>query len=1171
MVGKQANTTDSNEANALCRQMEEQNCPSGQSSLGVDSGVARFSLDRAAEAIYWIDREARVQYVNDMASRMLGYSREELLEMRVEDFDPHYPQDVWHQHWADLRARRILVFESHHRAKDGQLIPVEIAANYLEHDGREYNCALVRDVREREAAVAILRESEEKYRTLVEQARDGVAVIQGGIIRYANPRLAAMISCDVEDLVGRAFEEVVCREDVDTAAAHYERGLRGEEVEPVFRLGLVRADGSTVASEVSAATISYEGLPARQVIVRDVTEQERVRVELENSERRYRNLVELAPDGIVTIDTKGVVTSINQAFVDLTGYSKEEVIGTPISKMGTIRAQDVPGYTGLFADLLRGKPTDRLRFRYYRQDGEERVGEAHVAVMHDGGKVTGLQALLTDITERHQADERLRESEERYRNLVEMAPEGILTLDAKGVITSVNAALLAMTARDRGELVGCRFSRVGALRERDIPGFLKLFSRVLQGRASGPIEFDVVRKDGEWRRLVAHVARMRLAGKVTGVQVIVGDVTEERRAREALRDSELQYRTTYDSMDDAVHVVDRDLRIVLANASVKRWAARMGVTGDLVGQPLLEVFRFLPERAREEYERVFRTGETVATEEAASVQGEIRALQIRKIPVLEGKKVVRVITVARDATAAKEAEEERERLLNQVRERAEQVQQIMDSVPVGVLLLDGEGRVILANPLAGEALSVLADVGVGDQLATVGGRRLSGLLAPEEAGARGAALVESDSGEQFELVARPVGARDGGRGWVLVVRNVTEELKVQRQLRQQDRLAAVGELAAGIAHDFNNMLTTIMLYAQILLREKEIGSAVVSGLETMLDETRKAADLVQQILDFSRRSPMETRPVDLRSLVKEAVGILRRTLPESIRLRVDLGDSDCVVDVDPTRIEQVLMNLVVNARDAMSDGGRLRIELGHAAFGSEDELPLPQMRRGDWVCLRVADTGSGIAAEDVPRIFEPFFTTKPTGQGTGLGLAQVYGIIKQHGGYVTVDTELGDGSTFSVFLPPYVQDEDLGTESADAEVRTLKSGRETILLAEDEERVRNVAREALESFGYRVLVAKNGVDALGLAQRVRHIDLVVTDMVMPEMGGRELLQEMRAIQPTSRALVITGYALDEDLDALREQGVGGVLLKPFDIGDLGEMVRRVLDEAHAQENVVAEG
>jgi len=378
-------------------------------------------------------------------------------------------------------------------------------------------------------------------------------------------------------------------------------------------------------------------------------------------------------------------------------------------------------------------------------------------------------------------------------------------------------------------------------------------------------------------------------------------------------------------------------------------------------------------------------------------------------------------------------------------------------------------------------------------------------------------------------------------------------------------MAAVGQLAGGIAHDFRNFLTTIILYAGMPLGKPDLSSDVKEALEVIAGEAQQASSLVQQILDFSGRSAMETQPVDLRVFIEETMDVLHRTIPESIDVRRDLPSTEVVVDADPTRIQQVLMNLALNAQDAMLSGpstasrGRreLEVALSRVLVAPDEPPPVVGMSAGDWARLTVSDTGTGMSEEVKERIFEPFFTTKERGQGTGLGLAQVYGIIQQHHGYIDVETELGVGTAFYIYLP--VHGSQPSSEPKERESTSLLEGAgERILLVEDQERLRDAGRDLLTHLGYRVLTAGDGRAALETLEDTG-VDLVITDVVMPGMGGKALRQALAQAYPGLPVIAVTGYTMREEMKELNGEGFCDVLQKPFDAQSLAQAVRRALE------------
>jgi nitrogen-specific signal transduction histidine kinase len=391
--------------------------------------------------------------------------------------------------------------------------------------------------------------------------------------------------------------------------------------------------------------------------------------------------------------------------------------------------------------------------------------------------------------------------------------------------------------------------------------------------------------------------------------------------------------------------------------------------------------------------------------------------------------------------------------------------------------------------------------------------------------------------------------------WVMVISEVTQELQVREQLRRQERLAVVGQLAAGIAHDFNNIMGTIALYASMAARSEQLSERGQEWMATIDDQAQRATSLIQQILDFSRRSMLERRPIDLLLLAKEEVQLLERTLPEHISIDLTYGHYEYTVDADPARIQQVVTNLALNARDAMPDGGRLHLALERLTVEPDHSPPVPEMEAGDWVVLRVTDTGIGIAREHLPHIFEPFFTTKEPGTGAGLGLAQVHGIVGQHGGHVDLTTNLGRGTSFTIFLPALPVR--APASPGPSPVELAEGQGETVLVVEDEATLRGALAETIRSLNYRVLEAGNGIGALDVLQR-HNVALVLSDVIMPRMGGISLLNVMRERNIKVPMVLLTGHPMEEELEELLASGLSAYLLKPPRVEELADLMAELL-------------
>jgi two-component system, cell cycle sensor histidine kinase and response regulator CckA len=527
----------------------------------------------------------------------------------------------------------------------------------------------------------------------------------------------------------------------------------------------------------------------------------------------------------------------------------------------------------------------------------------------------------------------------------------------------------------------------------------------------------------------------------------------------------------------------------------------------------------------------------------------------------------RVLAIVRDLTHRKVAERALEQSVSML-------QATLDSTADGIFVVDNYGRITAFNRRFVEIWGMPEDVLAARDHERAIDHVVTQVVDPDSFLARISELYHDADAESFDEVLLKDGrtlersshpqrlaGRSVGRVWsfsdVTAARRAEQALRERdEQLRQSQKMEAIGLLAGGVAHDFNNLLTAITGYAELVLGELRTDDPLRPDIEEILRAGQSAASLTKQLLAFGRRQILQPRIVDLNRIVASTESLLRRLIGEDVRLVTDLAATTSVVHVDPSQVEQVIVNLAVNARDAMPRGGTLRLETALVELRASDFGAAEDAAEGSYLCLTVSDTGTGMSEDVRAHIFEPFFTTKQRGEGTGLGLATVYGIVKQSGGVVRVRSGVGAGTSFEVYFPAVQAAADVDTRPVAA---ALPRGNETILLAEDQAEVRSVTRSILTRYGYNVIDASNGAEALARAAELHHIDLLLTDVVMPGMSGPELAAALSVIRPNLRVLYASGHAEAGIVRRGTLSAAVAFIQKPFAPGSLLTKVRETLD------------
>ncbi|MBN1179752.1 MAG: PAS domain S-box protein [Anaerolineae bacterium] len=898
-------------------------------------------------------------------------------------------------------------------------------------------------------------------------------------------------------------------------------------------------------------------------IIQDITQRKRDEQALAESEERLHQIIEQMPYPVEICNPDGTATMVNQAFLEMFGIPSADLVA---GKYNVFQDRMIMGEMGLAEDIRRvyagevvfipelAIPLDHISPAFDTRKSGQIVHEVTMfPVVRKSGEMWQVVTIWKDITE-------LREAKTTYQTLVDNILEGLVMIQ-DGRVVYVNPALIETSGYTAAEwfAIDMSLETVQTYVHPEDQGLVwQLICDRLAGKPLPPhAVVRLLQKDGSVRWVETAINMVEYRGRPAGLITFL-DVTERKLAEDDLRRERDRAQMYLDISGVMILALDAHGCITLINqqgCDILKCHKE-----DALGENWFDCF--LPTEGRAKVKDIFAAlirGEIENVEYAENVvvtrDGQKRLIRWHNSILTDASGVpTGTLSSGEDVTQERRAQQALQESERQLQRQARQMQEIIDTVPEGVILLDAERCIVLANPLGERDLHDLAGVRVGSVLTRIGDRSLSSLLTSPPEGL----WHDVSHGERsYQIVARPMEAGAEPGGWVLVVRDVTQERENQRHIYQQERLAAVGQLAAGIAHDFNNIMATIVLYAQMIIQSRSLSTRDLERIATINQQALHATGLIHQILDFSRSSVLERSPVDLVPFLKEQVKLLRRILPENIAIEFIHSHDGYVVNLDLTRIQQAIMNLAVNARDAMPQGGKLYFTLDRLHFADAKQAPLSNMEPGEWVCLKVTDTGTGIPPDVLPKIFDPFFTTKGPGEGTGLGLSQVYGTVRQHDGHVDVATRVGRGTTFTLYLPALPVHV---SHSSPSETETLAYGSgQTILIVEDNHAARKALEEGLRMLGYHVLATTNGEDALAtFDQHAGRIELVLSDMVMPGMSGRVLFQELQQRDPSVKFVLMTGHSMTKEIQQMQEEGLETWLQKPLDLQKLAQAIAKAL-------------
>jgi two-component system cell cycle sensor histidine kinase/response regulator CckA len=876
---------------------------------------------------------------------------------------------------------------------------------------------------------------------------------------------------------------------------------------------------------------------------------------------------------------------VNRAAIEQYGYSREEFLRL------TIRDLRPPEDMAMLEQRLRvmrsGAALRPVSWRHCRKNGSTALVRVVSRPVEFHGRPARL-VIAEEIPFAPGAEQVLEREPHFVSAVLDTIGALVAVFDREGRITLFNRACEVTTGYTAAEVRGRQFWDFLLLPD-EAESVRAAFTDLLAGGTPETVEHHWVTKQGTHRLLTWATTVLRNTGGETEHIVAMGiDVTDHRRAERALRESREQYRFFIQQTTEGVwraevdpplpitaseqaqieHCANHAHLVEVNEAMVRMYGCRDA--GELIGARFGSTFDMADPRTQEFFREFIRGGYRTSDLESREFDrhGTPHWFVNHMVGVVEDAQLTRIWGTQRDVTERQEASEA-------VRAARDHLKALVEASPLPIVGVDSQGVVLSWNRAAEDTFGWTAAEAVGHRLLNIPPDKqhefdelLARVLSEQPFTGYQTQRLHKD-GSRVDVSISTAALHDArGRpaGSVAIYLDVTErkraeeELRVsQEQFRQAQKMEAVGQLAGGIAHDFNNLLTAILSYSEIALMDLRPEDPIREDIEQIRLAGGRAAELTKQLLAFSRRQVLQVRTLNLSDVVVHTVRMLRPLMGDDVEIRLDLLPSALYTRADAGQFEQVLLNLAVNARDAMPSGGRLTLTTGAAAVSEEAAVRSGHLEPGSYVTLAIQDTGTGISREVQERIFEPFFTTKGPGVGTGLGLSSVYGIVKQSGGHICVASEVGAGTTFTIYLPACAHEPE--PASTEPPAPTVQGASETVLLVEDEDLVRQLTREILTRHGYRVLEAADGVAALDIVrEHDGAIELMVTDVVMPRMSGNELVEHARPLRPAMRVLYVTGYSEE----AIARQGrltEGAELLpKPFTPGVLTTKIRQILDQ-----------
>lgn len=983
------------------------------------------------DGYFEVDLAGNMLSCNEPMARILGYPRSELIGMNYTQF------------MSKRTVRQVLLTFYHTystknptKASDWALIRKDKTRSYVEtsislvtndSDTIVGFRGIARDITDKKTIEKKLKESEERYRILVENSPDSIVVVQNGKIVFCNERLYSRTGYTRDELFATEFKDFIHPDDLQMTIDYHIRRMKGEDVPDIYELKLLRKDGSAALTEIRITMMQWNDAPAVFCILRDNSERNLYERALIESEEKHRSVVENAVEGIAIVQDN-IMKFVNKKVLDVLGCEMDDILYKSI--LAFVHPEDKDEVKQHYRERLQGEPVpEKYSIRAVTCSGEERWVEVSGVIIEWEGRPAILN-FYNDITERKQAEDGLREWEEKYRSVVENAKE-IISVYQDGIIRYINPYAVIQYGFSENELIGKSF--INFIHPDDVDMVIERHKMVLQGTDTlDPVEYRVFNKQREIKWVTGTAISIEWEGNPAAL-VFLNDITERKNTEVRLRESEERLRSIFETSGDILFMAYSNGRIIDVNPAIE----------EIVGYTRKEALRMDAHafyNNPDDRKAVMRT-----LQQGGFVKN--REIEIKK-------KNGEIATCLITATT----------------------------------LMDSEKNII------------------------------------------------------------------GMQG---TIKDITEKRNLEKQLIQTQKMEALGNLAGGIAHNFNNILVGIMGYAEFLISKKKPEDWDYKAARTIFEATQRAAELTQQLLNIARGSAHFHRSVDLNDVVKETLNLLYGSFDKSIGIAAHLQKSINSIMGDQGQLEQCLLNICINARDAMPQGGELVIETRNQYLDEDFARTHLNAGVGEYVILSVSDTGIGMSPKIKERIFEPFFTTKEKTGGTGMGMASLYGIVKNHGGFITVYSEEGKGSIFRLYFPVSVSDAE---KRPDPELDAEEISKATILIIDDEQQVLDIWSDFFSDNGFDVLVARTAEAGIETYRtNAEDIDMIILDYVLPGMTGKKVLGKIKAIDTDVKVLIASGYSNSGRAKEIVDDDVDGFIQKPCTLSELMKKVQSILN------------